>query len=322
MKADDIDSLLSRHVAESTGTLRDCSVSELTRGECTSRPYFIFKIDLSNSTAILRTQRPAVYAKIAHAYLSTVDVITQHFGAEPEQTEYHGDSVLAMFPERGNTAIEVVSAAVQAHYAVNKLRKLVGIALHPKVLLHYAPLTVAKIGPWSESHRVAIGLPIHTVAKREKELPAGCIWLSDQLAAKLTFKFHQQLLDRSYKVVTESEEVPVPPAPPSDAWTEAMRNPSVGLLSSLDAFSLFSAGAVPPLPASNLLSGIYGTPDPFAGRAAHSAMSLGNLLAPATEHPQRFETRWVEKKRPDGYLLRIATAYGQLDLPITVLSGT
>jgi class 3 adenylate cyclase len=337
MNANDIDNLLDRHIGETTGTLRNCSVSELARGECTSRTYFIFKIDLTNSTVLLRNQKPAMYARIAHAYLSTVDAITQQYGAEPEQTEYHGDSVLALFPERGNTAIEIVSAAVQAHYAVHRLRKLVGIALYPKVLLHFAPLAVAKIGPWNDTHRVAIGLPIHSVAKREKELATGRIWLSDQLGAKLAKDFHQQLLDRSYVKITEYEQVPVPtPAPPpSSAWSDALQNPTVGLLSSLGAFVSPPAQAHSSLLASGLeslstrddlssLMSAISTNKSASGipTASDYASALADLAGFAAPPPPRYETRSVTKQKPDGYELRLIPAYRQLDLPLAVLSDS
>ena len=196
MTGDDINDLLNRYWSETTGLMRDCSVSELVRGECTSRPYFILKIDLIGSTRLLAGQRPATYARIAHSYLSAIDSITQQFGAEPEQTEYHGDSVLALFPERGNSAVEVLTAAIQAHYAVHQLRHMAGIPLRPKVLLHFAPLTVAKVGPWSETHRVAIGLPIHLVAKHEKDITSAVVWLSDAIAAKLGSQIRWQFLER------------------------------------------------------------------------------------------------------------------------------
>jgi class 3 adenylate cyclase len=323
MKASDIDSLLARHIGETSGTLRNCSVSELVRGECTSRPYFIFKIDLVNSTALLRNYKPAVYAQIAHAYLSTVDAITQQFGAEPEQTEYHGDSVLALFPERGNNAVEVISAAVQAHYAVNKLRKLVGVALCPKVLLHFAPLTVAKVGPWNETHRVAIGLPIHIVAKREKELATGRIWLSDQLATKLSQRVQQQFLERSYLSVTEPEQVPLP----ANEWT-------VGLLSSLGAVAsppregVALSSLLAPGPASSpstndlgsLFAALSNSPPsriPTAADYARALQETAGLLSPPP--PTQYETRLVTKKKPDGYELRINVAYQDLGLPLAVL---
>jgi class 3 adenylate cyclase len=173
MNANEVDALVLRHFEEASGTLRDCPVNELNRGESTRRNYFIFKIDLAGSTDTLRSVRPAIYARIAHSYLSTVDRITQQHGAEEAQTEYHGDGVLALFPERGNAGTEVLRAAILSHYAVNKLRREAGITgLHPKVLLHFAPLVVAKIGPYNESHRVAIGVPIHLVSKTSALLPA------------------------------------------------------------------------------------------------------------------------------------------------------
>src|SRR6185437_11197142 len=81
MNANDVDTLVQRHLGEASGTLRDCPVNELNRGECTRRNYFIFKIDLVGSTDTLRSVRPATYARIAHTYLSTVDRITQQHGA-------------------------------------------------------------------------------------------------------------------------------------------------------------------------------------------------------------------------------------------------
>jgi class 3 adenylate cyclase len=327
MNANGIDDLLNRHFGESTGSMRRCSVSELGRGECTSRPYFIFKIDLVNSTLFLKNQKPASYARIAHAYLSTIDAITQEFGAEPEQTEYQGDGVLALFPERGNTAIEVVSAAIQAHYAVNKLRHVSGVNLYPKIVLHHADLTVANIGPWSETHRVAIGLPIHAVAKREESIKPGTIWLSESLAAKFSREFRSRLLSRIFVESTTIERVLVPAPPRSSSDTignllsglGADQNAlSLGALSSLNSISgnpTYRGGLAPPnspsAPLSSLL-GLGGTPT----YQEHLLAALGAL--PTTPH---YEDRPVVKRTPDGYELNVVHAYQECKFPLTVLSS-
>ena len=288
MTGDDINDLLNRYWSETTGLMRDCSVSELVRGECTSRPYFIFKIDLIGSTRLLAGQRPAIYARIAHSYLSAIDSITQQFGAEPEQTEYHGDSVLALFPERGNSAVEVLTAAIQAHYAVHQLRHMAGIPLRPKVLLHFAPLTVAKVGPWSETHRVAIGLPIHLVAKHEKDITSAAVWLSDAIAAKLVSQIRGQFLERRYVEYTEMEQVPVP--------------------------------SPPLIPLGNLLSGL--NPPEQNDYSLGLLGALGALAYnPPPPPPPRYEYRSVTKKAADGFTVKLIPAYRALGLPVQVLGG-
>lgn len=328
-----IDDLLDRHYGESTGSMRRCTVSELGRGKCTSRPYFIFKIDLVNSTVFLKNQKPATYARIAHAYLSTIDSITQQFGAEPEQTEYQGDGVLALFPERGNTAIDVLSAAVHAHYAVNQLRHVSGVNLHPKIVLHYADLTVAKIGPWSETHRVAIGLPIHTVAKREDSIKPGTIWVSEALAAKFELAFRKRFLSPQYVATTTNEKVlvadppPLPNVPLNNLFsgfgivgTDASLAQIMGLgggtkpqptYSPADYVAAIGALAEKPT-AGGLLGGLPGyEPGLF---------SLGSVVAPPAPAP-RYEDRPVIKQKLDGYELKVIAAYQECKFPLNVLSA-
>jgi len=288
MNANQIDKLIETHLDEARGGILTCSVSELARGQCTSRNYFLFKIDLAASTLVLRNTKPAQYARIAHAYLSTIDAITQQFGAESQQTEYQGDSVLAFFPERGNAADEVVSAAVQAHYAVNRLRHRVGVQLQPRLLLHFAALTVAKIGPWSESHRVAIGMPIHHVAKKEDEVGAGSIWLSDTFAAQCVRELRNQFLQPSYveRTVTERVLATVPPA-----------------MSALTLGDLFAGG--------KQLS---------SNAAWGSAFGLSGLNGPIRlpTVPQYVDKR-VKRQVQDGYNVKLAPAYQALRLPLAGL---
>ena len=298
MTAAEIQELLRRHLQEASGGLRDCSVSELTRGQCTSRNYFIFKIDLAHSTVILKRQNAAGYARVAHPYLSTIDKITQQWGAEPEQTEYQGDGVLAFFPERGGSAENVLSAAVQAHYAVKALRQLAAVNLIPRVLLHYAPLTVAKIGPYNESHRVALGLPIHFVANKEESVAADEIWLSDEMAAQLDRSVRLQYVTRRNVEKTTMKQVEVPAAPPP-------------------APTLFNA-----------LSGSYGrcaiptasTPlgEALAPSSAKAYHELASLLGAAQP---RFETRPVTERVADGHTVKLSVAYAALNLPLSALAS-
>ena len=314
MNASGIDDLIARHLEEASGGQLDCSVSELGRGECTSRNYFIFKVDLVGSTQLLKRARPATYARIAHAYLSTVDRITQECGAEAVQTEYHGDSVLAFFPERGNAADLVLTAAVRTHYAVNRLRHLVANeGLRAKVLLHFARLVVAKIGPWNESHRVALGIPIHYVANKEKELNAGVIWTSDDFARELGPAIRQKLLTRRHVSKTTIEMVPEEPPPA----------PQPGPLSSGPG-SVF--GGLPGQSLGNLLAG--GSPP-----ASSYKNDLIGALARATSPPPplvppvgglfgaqpRMVAKNVTRQETDGYTVKILPAYQDLGFPLAVL---
>lgn len=292
MNASEINDLIEIHLNEARGGLLRCSVSELARGQCTSRNYFIFKIDLAASTQVLRNTKPAQYARIAHAYLSTVDAITQQFGAEPEQTEYQGDSVLALFPERGNAAAEVISAAVQAHYAVNMLRQKVGIQLRPRVLLHFAALAVAKIGPWSESHRVAIGIPIHHVAKKEHEVRAGTIWLSRAFANLCSLELRNQFLQPAYVERTSTERVVAAPSSAAPA-------PKLG--------DLFASGLLGRLNTNTILTSAFGSSD---------LTSIGRAPA-APKHVDRHVKRQVQ----DGYTVKLLSAYQALKLPLAVLAN-
>jgi class 3 adenylate cyclase len=295
MNGADVDWLIQRHLGEASGTLRDCPVNELNRGESTRRNYFIFKIDLTGSTEVLRSVRPATYARIGHAYLSTVDRITQEYGAEAEQTEYHGDGVLALFPERGNVAAAVLRAAILSHYAVNKLRREASITgVHPKVLLHFAPLVIAKIGPYSESHRVAIGIPIHLVSKKEKEIGARQIWVSDEFARQMALGDRTALLTRRTVVKTETRLVPEEPAVP----------PSYS--SALASLGDLIYPPAPLTPQQRLADLLRGYPGP---------------LSPAPEAP-RMVSKTVTVNEPDGHCVTLVAAYNALNLPVAILSGS
>ncbi|MDF3031559.1 MAG: hypothetical protein K0R03_2117 [Moraxellaceae bacterium] len=169
--------ILGSHYAEAFDGVVDKPPSRLLRGEGTERPYFILKIDLVESTRLLLGKRRSTYLKLAHVFLSTVDRITQDFGADASQVEYAGDSVLAYFPEDRVAAEDVILAACYARAAVKYIQELDAVLgalkLQSKVVLHHGTLLMSKIGPRANTSLTAIGMPIHVVSKIEKEISPG-----------------------------------------------------------------------------------------------------------------------------------------------------
>ncbi|WP_332776633.1 hypothetical protein [Polaromonas sp.] len=212
-----VEQLLKTHFDEAEDALVDKAPSSLRRGEGTEKNFFIMKIDLVGSTQLLWSKRQATYLKMAHTFLSTVDRITQDYGADPEQVEYAGDGLFAYFPAIEGAGEKVLIAAFYAKAAVDRMANLGGAvgALKPRcrIVLHYAPLTVARIGPRAGSILSAIGMPIHRVAKLEKDIAPG--------VARATIEFRTQLdrklwkyFETVYKEVTVAIPVPPPPPPP------------------------------------------------------------------------------------------------------------
>lgn len=191
----DIHELLERHYEEASGGLVDKPPSRLSRGEGTEKNFFILKIDLANSTQMLMRSRKETYLKLAHTFLSSIDKITRDCGADPDQTEYAGDSVLAYFPENAVTAENVVVAACYSRAAVLGIQRLDATFSKYKptcrVVLHFDTLIVSKIGPRAGSFITAIGHPIHKVAKIEKEISAGI--------GRVTEKFFGQIAKENRK---------------------------------------------------------------------------------------------------------------------------
>lgn len=187
----DLDQLLSKYHSETEEGIVDVVPSRLTRGQGTEKEFFILKIDLVGSTMLMLRKRPSTYLRLAHTFLSAVDQITINHGADPGQTEYAGDSVLAYFPAHVG-AEQVLKAACLCRVAVLRIAGLPGAVgeLQPKcrVVLHFAKLIIAKIGPRAASVLSAIGHPIHRVAKLEKEIDPGVGWA--------TVEFHQQVLPK------------------------------------------------------------------------------------------------------------------------------
>lgn len=199
--------ILQRHSDEAAEGLVDKPPSKLLRGEGTEKNFYIMKIDLVGSTELLLGRRKSTYLKLAHTFLSTVDKITQDFGADPSQIEYAGDSVLAYFAENKASAEDVIKAACYSRAAVQQLHSLRGVLntlqVKCKVVIHFDTLMVSKIGPRANSILTVIGYPIHRVSKLEKEISSD--------TGRATEKFFQQIRIENRKYlcpVYEEKQIP------------------------------------------------------------------------------------------------------------------
>lgn len=202
-----IQELLNRHYEEAADGLVDKPPSRLSRGEGTEKNFFILKIDLVGSTQLLLKRRKGTYLKLAHTFLSSIDKITQDFGADPHQVEYAGDSVLAYFPESDVAAEDVLKAACYSRAAVSGIHRLDttlrSLNLKCKVVLHFDTLLVSKIGPRAGSFITAIGYPLHHVTKIEKQISAD--------TGRATEKFFKQIAQENRQFLAPAyEEKQVP----------------------------------------------------------------------------------------------------------------
>jgi len=205
----ELDSLIATHHNEASEGIVDLPPSRLNRGQGTQKQFHILKIDLANSTILLMSRHKATYLKLAHTFLSTVDKITKDYGADSNQTEYAGDSVLAYFPNTVS-AENVLLAAFFAKVAVERIAKLQTDSalskLNCRIVIHYASLIIAKIGPRAGSFLNAMGAPIHMVAKLEKEISIG--------VGRVTVEFYRSIDKANRKYFTgvyKEQRVLVPP---------------------------------------------------------------------------------------------------------------
>lgn len=228
-----VDEILKKYYAESAEGLSTTKVpSELKRGEGTEAEYYIFKIDICQSTILFARRSSQTYLKIAHVFLSTIDDITRQFGSDTKQVEYAGDSVLAYFPSHQGMALNVLQAAYLAHYAARQMKSLDAtfnkIPFHTKVVLHHSKLILGNIGPWGDYNLTAIGHPIHYVAKLEKDVSPGKGLATKEFAGKLSITERRYFLIPNYKdkkVEIQKLELDTLVAPPA-----IRRNALAGLL--------------------------------------------------------------------------------------------
>lgn len=199
-----VQDIINRHYAEASSGLVNKAPSHLCRGEGVEKNFFILKIDLVNSTALLKHRQQSTYLKIAHTFLSTIDQITRDFGADGSQVEYAGDGVLAYFPEVQDQADKLLQVAALSRQAVGELaacnQTLRGLHLQCRIVLDVAPLIVAKIGPRGDAFPTAIGYPLHQVAKLEKTISPD--------VGRVTERFYQRLLLCNRKYLIPVHEAP------------------------------------------------------------------------------------------------------------------
>jgi class 3 adenylate cyclase len=218
--------LVHDHFGEAAEGVVDKAPSRLLRGEGAQKSFYILKIDLANSTMLLAGKHPSTYLKLAHTFLSTVDKIALDYGADPAQTEYAGDSVIAYFPENTDPS-SVILAAAWSRYCVSELSSLPGVlgsmSLKCRIVVEFAKLTVARIGPRAGTILTAIGMPIHAVAKTEKNIAPG--------QGRALLGFYGQLPSALRKYFSPAYEVNPPTAPPVPAAPPAPT--SLGILASI-----------------------------------------------------------------------------------------
>lgn len=171
-----IDEIIQRYYDEADGGMVQKAPSTLRRGEGTEKEYFIFKIDLVGSTVFTWSRSHQTYLKMAHTFLSSVHEITRCYGADDNQVEYAGDSVIAYFPKSVG-AINVLSAAYYCRAATLKMKALDPtlrkFPFYTKTVVHFGKLIMARIGPHGDSMVSAIGPALHKACKMEKDVPAG-----------------------------------------------------------------------------------------------------------------------------------------------------
>jgi hypothetical protein len=119
-----IGEIISRYYEETDGGIVAKAPSALKRGEGTETEFFIHKIDLCGSTTFLKRRSPQTYLRIAHTFLSSVDEITRFFGADTNQAEYAGDSVIAYYRASDVGPLSVLFSAYYCQLASLEMQSL------------------------------------------------------------------------------------------------------------------------------------------------------------------------------------------------------
>lgn len=221
-----IDEIIQKYYDEADGGMVQKAPSTLNRGEGTEKEYFIYKIDLVGSTIFTWSRSHQTYLKMAHTFLSTVDEITRHYGADDKQVEYAGDSVIAYFPKTVG-AINVLAAAYACRDATLRMKSLDAtlrkFPFYTKTMVHFGKLIMAKIGPLGDSMVSAIGPELHKACKMEKNVSAGEGRASKEFMGQLEGR-QRILLKGNYKetqVLKQPESNPIAGGLFSDAFSQA-----------------------------------------------------------------------------------------------------
>jgi hypothetical protein len=222
-----IDEILQKYYDEANGGMVQKAPSTLNRGEGTEKEYFIYKIDLVGSTIFTWSRSHQTYLKFAHTFLSTVDEITRHYGADDNQVEYAGDSVIAYFPKSVG-AINVLVAAYVCRDATLRMKSLDAtlkkFPYHTKTVVHFGKLIMAKIGPHGDSMVSAIGPELHKACKMEKNVSAGEGRASKEFMGQLEGR-QRILLKANYKeiqVLKQPESNPISGGLLAEAFSQSL----------------------------------------------------------------------------------------------------
>lgn len=196
-----IGEIIQRYYDEADGGMVEKAPSALKRGEGTEKEFFIYKIDLVGSTFFTMRKSHQTYLKLAHTFLSTVDEITRYYGADGNQAEYAGDSVIAYFPKSVG-AVKVLAAAYYCRLATLQMKSLDAtlskFPCNTKAVVHFGKLIMAKVGPYGDSYVSAIGPALHRACKMENDVPAGEGHASKEFMEQLQGR-EKSLLQSNYK---------------------------------------------------------------------------------------------------------------------------
>lgn len=268
---DDVRAIVQSHYREVAQGFVDKTASTLGRGEGIQKHFYIIKIDLAESTAVLAGRRPETYLKVAHTFLSSIDRIARQFGADGEQVEYQGDSVIAYFPERVR-AEDVLKAACLMRAAVAELstldRTMGSLNLRCKIVIDFALLIVAKIGPRASSIVSAIGHPIHLIAKIEKTIGPD--------KGRVTLAFRARV-ERRFWMCMPAVRGPAGPAPIATAVTASPARYATSLK------SLFGDGIQSPPPRrdhSALVDALMGRSTPRSSQVDAASIIRNSGMLP------------------------------------------
>jgi class 3 adenylate cyclase len=238
-----IDEIIKKHYDEAVCGIVDKVPSALNRGEGTEREFYMLKIDLVDSTVFTWTRTHKTYLRLAHTFLSSVDEITRGFGADDDQVEYVGDSIIAYFRADKVNALSVLYAAYYCQEAALQMKTLDATfsKYHflTKTILHYGKLILARIGPRGDTFVTAIGPALHKACKMESRVSPGQSRVSTEFREKLQGR-ERLLLKPNYK------ETKVPKAAELLPATRSLSNPATLLGMSLSDLAR---------PTENLLTG-------------------------------------------------------------------
>jgi class 3 adenylate cyclase len=222
---DKIHDIIERYFYEADGGIVQKAPSRLNRGEGTEINYYIYKIDLVASTLFTQTRTRKTYLQLAHTFLSAIHDITWEYGAEDDQTEYAGDSVIAYFRTDEVDAVDVLEAAYYCRKAALEIRKLdetlKRFPFNTKTIIHSGKLVMAKIGPRGSWRVSAIGPELHKACKMEKNVLPGEGRVSKEFMGQLVGR-QKLLLKANYK---EKQVLKLPEITPKPRGLSPLESP-------------------------------------------------------------------------------------------------